>query len=297
MSERHRAAPGEAVETRPDPTQEDPFYYGHRVVVHHAENGTESYEYVPLSPDDFLDPQEGDYFVEGTLHHTDVRQVESIFVQRYAEDPDITVFGNLKMVWGIEGLSEPAPDVVVVPNVREPEQPRGEFDVQAEGTRPRFVLELVSPRYVPQDLVAKPAIYERAGVEEYFILDSGLRRWRDAVRYTVTGYRLVGGRYVEVEPDERGWLYSQVTGVWIGVTPERDGYLLVDGHTGERLLPAEERVQAAEQQAQAEAISRAEAEQRAQAEPAARADAEQQIQEMAAEIARLRARLEGKSSG
>jgi len=91
------------------------------------------------------------------------------------------------------------------------------------------------------------------------------------------GYRLEGGRYVPIEPDERGWIYSATNEVWIGVTEERDGFFVIDARSGERILPAQERAEMAEERAAAEA--------------AARAKAERRVEAMEAELARLQEEL------
>jgi len=83
--------------------------------------------------------------------------------------------------------------------------------------------------------------------------------------FEVLGYRLEGGRYVPIEPDERGWIYSATNEVWIGVTEEWDGFFVIDARSGERILPAQERAEMAEERAAAEAAARAKAERRVEA--------------------------------
>jgi Uma2 family endonuclease len=288
----------------PSKEVDDPFYYGHRVAITYDKTGRKIFTYQPLKPEDFLDPQEGDHFVQGTLHHEDAGKAEDIFRRKHAATPHVLIAYDLKMVWGIPGLPEPCPDVAVIPHVKDPDKPRQEFDVVREDTRPSFILEVVSPRYRDKDREDKVAIYEQAGIEEYVIIDSWLRD--EKVAYEVLGFRLVDGEYVEIQPDPRGWIYSATNDVWIGVSEERDEFFVVDAQTGERILLANERAEAAERQAQteaaaraeaeararAEAAARAEAEARARAEAAARAEAEAQAQALAAEVARLREALE-----
>jgi Uma2 family endonuclease len=268
---------------------DDPFYYGYRMVITQDESGEETLTFQPLTLEDFLDPQEGDHFVQGTLHDEDTERAKSIFRYIHRDNPAMTVYRDLKFISGIAGLSKPAPDVMVIPNVKDPHKPRGEFDVTVEGTRPLFVLEIVSPRYRQPDRERKVKVYERAGIQEYVIIDSHLRG--EAVRYEVLGYRLKRGRYVEIRPDKRGWVYSQVNDVWIGANEARDRFFVVDAHAGQEILPAEERAEAAEAQLQAEVAARVEAERQAQAEAAARAEAERQLLAIQAEVARLRREL------
>lgn len=257
---------------------DDEFYYGYRTIITYDDEGKAIYSYKPLTLDDFLDPEEGDLFMQGTLHEDDVDKLKSIFRYLYENDPTVSVFSDLKILWGIEGLSQPAPDVMVVPNVREPERPRPVFDVTREGTKPRFILEVVSPRYRQPDREKKVAIYERAGVEEYFIIDSWVEDNR--VSYEVLGYRLQDNIYREIPSNEQGWVFSQVNRVWIGVNADRDRFFVVDGRTGQEILPAEERARTAAAMAEAEA--------------AARQQAEARVAELEARLRELEARYQAK---
>ena len=71
-----------------------------------------------------------------------------------------------------------------------------------EGVSPFFVLEIVSPRYRDADVSKKPKIYRRAGVSEYVIVDPRLRD--NKIAYTLRGYRMMGGKYMRMEPDAQG---------------------------------------------------------------------------------------------
>lgn len=232
----------------------DEFYYGHRTHLTHEAQGRAIYSYKPLTLADFLDPEEGDHFIQGTLHHEDTDALKSIFRYLYRNDPTTAVFSDLKILWGIKGLARPAPDVMIIPDVKDPGRPRPVFDVPIEGTRPRFILEVVSPRYREPDRNKKVAIYERAGVEEYFIIDAWLEE--EEVSYEVLGYRLRDNRYVEIPPNEQGWVFSEVNQVWLGISEDRKQFLVIDTRTGQPILPAEKH-------AEAEAAARQQAEARA----------------------------------
>jgi Uma2 family endonuclease len=257
---------------------DDEFYYGYRTIITYDKEGKAVYSYKPLTLDDFLNPEEGDLFMQGTLHNEDTDALKSIFRYLYRNDPTTAVFSDLKILWGIEGLAQPAPDVVVIPNVKDLAKPRPTFDVELEGTRPRFILEVVSPRYRQPDRESKVAIYEQAGVEEYFIIDSWLAGER--VAYEIVGYHLRGEIYTEIPPNEQGWVFSTVNEVWIGVSPERDRFFVVDPRTDREILPAEKR-------ASAEAA-------RAEAEAEARLQAEARVAELEARLHELEARYETK---
>lgn len=223
----------------------DNFYYGRRQIINYDKTGQPSYTYVPLTEADFLDPQPGDEFTHGAQHAQDLRQLRRIFQHLYRYNPLIAVFSQLKLGWNGENLPQPAPDLMIVPNVTEPDRPRTIFDIATEETRPRFVLEVCSPRLAGVDLDSKAAIYQQAGVAEYFIVDAGLRetalpaddKSQTVRHYTISGYRLEQGQYITLAPDADKRIFSKTNKVWIGPTAEGDDFIVVDQRTGQRIVP------------------------------------------------------------
>ncbi len=183
------------VETR---MQEDPFFYGYRWVGD---------EQVPLTEEDLLDPQEGDYVSEHTSHQWVVRKIceilEELFFAR--RRIDVLVSGNLKMLWRNPRIKKVDPDVVVIPGVADPRRDRKSFDEKQEGAHPVFVIEVTSEATVRTDVGKKPGIYQRAEVAEYFLVDSLVKPW------TVTGRRLhqATGRYRKIRPDGVGRVLAE----------------------------------------------------------------------------------------
>ncbi len=267
------------------PPADDPFYYGWRIVVETGPNDEEIITHLPLTQADFLDPQLGDQMVQADNHY---RQVNSLFDRydaHYLNDPTTAVMSDVKMLWGIPGLQEPAPDLAVIPDITTKDQAHSSFNVTREGTRPCLVVEVVSPKY-PGDDTTKVDIYEQAGIAEYIIIYPHSDDETEPVE--IIGYRLVGGYYQEIAPDAQGRLYSATTDMWFGVRTDGLDVVLTDGTTSELLLDNRE-AQAqrllAEQRAEEEAQARQRAEQRA-------ANAERRAADAEAEIARLRARYQ-----
>lgn len=222
----------------------DEYYYGYRTIIGYDEEGNCSFTYRPLTPDDFLDPEEGDVFMQGNLHVNEVIRLRSIFLHHLKKQKNVTVYCDMKIEWGIPGLENPAPDISVIKNVTDPEKPRGRFFVPDEGVKPFFVLEVVSPRYRNEDINRKPEIYRKAGVSEYIIVDPGLKN--DKISYTVSGYRVLGNRYVKIAPDPEGRIRSVTTRVLFDVSESGDRLIVIDDLTGEELLSDEERAEIAE---------------------------------------------------
>lgn len=231
-------------------------------------DGREVSYMVPLTSEDFLNPQEGDVMPQAVRHERITRELTDMLTARYLNS-DISVFHDCIMNWGIAGLANPSPDVSIVPNVRDVQAIQGEgvFFVKQEGTKPILVIEVVSPRYRKEDRENKVEIYERAGVLEYVIFDFYTRRGRE--QGEVLMYRLVDGRYRLQTPDEDGLYYCQTVDLRIGLE-EGERLVLEDGETGERLRTSLEEIKAREA-----AEARAEA-------------AEARLAELEAELRRLR---------
>ncbi len=220
---------------------DDEYYYGYRTIIEYDKNGRISYRYRPLTLDDFLEPEEGDVYMQGTLHTEDVIRLRSIFIHHMKDRENITVFCDLKIEWGIRKLKNPAPDISIFENVTDPEKPRGIFSVPEEGVKPFLVLEVVSPRYRDADINKKPDIYRKAGVSEYIIADPNLKGGK--ISYTVSGYRLIGNRYVKMKSDSQGRVRSLTTNVLIGAAESGNRLAIYDAVTGEEILSDEERAE------------------------------------------------------
>ena len=216
---------------------DDPFRLGWRLRSVHLPDGTIEVREVPLTAEDLLDPQLGDHVVQNSWHVSTVFALFDILSSRYEASPDVLVSCDLKMIWGIRGLPGPAPDVAVIPGVRDKASTRPSFRVRKEGTRPALAIEVSSdePEHQDNDHEKKLRIYERAKVPEYLILDlpSPVCRW--------TGYRLdKSGRYQPIVPDAEGRILSRTTGLQFAISPDGQAPQIFDAATGERLLTSSE---------------------------------------------------------
>lgn len=203
---------------------EDPFFYGYRWV---------GAEQVPLTEDDLLDPQQGDHVSEHTLHQWIVSKIYEILGELFVarERFDVLVGGNLKMLWRDPRIKRVAPDVVVIPGVDDPRKGRKSFAEKKEDAHPVFVLEATSEAMSRTDFEKKPRVYERAEVEEYFLLDTLVTPW------TLAGRRLHGatGRYRKIRPDGEGRLLAESLEVVFAIGADGESVDLFDARTGEKL--------------------------------------------------------------
>lgn len=216
---------------------ENTFYYGRRQIIRYDKTGQPSYTYVALAQTDFLDPQEGDEFAQDETHQVLVEELYHCLRYHYRYNPAMGVLRQVKICWPIPGLAQPAPDLAVIPNFTEPERRRTQFVIADEGTQPTFVLEVTAPPFAQLDLTEKVAIYQQAGVGEYFIVDDVKANTAAAPQFRVLGYQLQDKTYAALAPDEQGRVYSQVLRSWFAVNQAGDQITLIDKRTGRQIVP------------------------------------------------------------
>jgi len=290
------------VTTPAPPPADDPFRYGWRYVRRPTPDDPDHLEPVPLTLEDVLHPEVGDFIVHSDRHETDRMYLTAVLRARLEAHGRAIVLSDVRVAWDVPDLRPHGPDVMVIPGLRE-RRDWSTFDVAEEGVRPALMIEITSPETRENDVVWKVAHYARAGVAQYVIVDNIGRRGERQLR--LLDYRLVGETYRLQPPDERGWVYLELADLWVGVEGDHvvcyadDGTAFGDYATVvQQAAEAEERARAAEEQAQREAAARAEAEalaraaaEQAQREAAARAEAEEQARREAAARAALEARL------
>lgn len=275
--------------TTPNPNAPD-WRLGWRDERVRTADGKEEIVQIPLTPDEALHPEEGYTMPVHTEHERIVNELRDMLRAHYAANTDITVFCDLVFKWDHPEIRPFAPDIAIVPQVRNPTADRGEFIVTNEGTRPLLVIEVVSPSSRTGDRVIKVRDYPQVGVQEYLYIDHWQRRGQTV--WEIAGFRLDGDRYLPIVPDEDGAVYCEALNLRIGVEAGR--VWIEDGNTGRELLThlqTQQALQIAEAQAQAEAAARRAAEEQAQAEATARRVAEEQAQAEAAARQSLEARL------
>jgi Uma2 family endonuclease len=264
---------------RPLPEESDPFYWGSRLVRAVGADGESYLQEVPLTRNDILDPQEGDMMMQGPVHDY-VARILTDMIDRWFTAEDVAVYHDVKILWGIDGLSDPAPDISVIKGVRNKlAADRASFSVPEEGVRPCLVIELISPRYEEIDRRDKLQIYERAGVPEHLIIDI------TSTPVRIDAYRMSpAGTYLRCPP---GHFESHTTGLCFKAGTGRLEINVEDAATGERLLTSHEESaarRAAERRAASEAEARRVAEKRA-------VEAETAREALEAELKSLRKRV------
>ena len=288
-------------------TDADPFRYGWRLVPRPTPDNPSHLEQVPLTLDDVLHPEVGDFIVHSDLHETDRMYLTAVLRARLEPSRRAIVLSDVRIAWDLPDLRAHGPDVMVIPGVRK-RRNWSTFEVAVERARPALIIEIVSPDARENDVVIKVEHYARAGVAQYVIVDDtgrgGVRRLR------LLDYRLEGTAYRLQAPDADGRVHLAIADIWLGI--RRDHVVCYDAAGREigdyvtvvgQAAKAEARAKEAAARARREAAARAEAEERAQREAAAReaeararAEAEERAQrEAAAREAESRARAEAEA--
>jgi Uma2 family endonuclease len=166
----------------------------------------------------------------------------------FANDPNVFVAGDL-LWYPVEGNNKTriAPDTMVV--FGRPKGDRGSYQQWREDNiPPQVVFEILSPGNTVIEMVKKSKLYERYGVEEYYLYDPE--------RSELTGWLRSGSELEEIE-EIRGWTSPRL-GIRFDLS---DGELVIYRPDGERFATYFELAQQKEQAQQLAEQERQRAEQ------------------------------------
>jgi Uma2 family endonuclease len=192
-----------------------PYDYGWRFVRTEKPDGTVEVDQVPLTLEDVLFPEDGDFIVQSRLHGDDRTYLTRIFRYRLSGDPHAEVLSNTGVDWNLPGVRPLCPDIAVFLGLKRRIN-WAILDVAAEGARPALVVEITSRSTRSNDLGAKFEYYYQAGVPLYVIADA--TEDERSRRLKLIAYRHTPDGYARIEPDARGRIWLDPVGVWLGVT-------------------------------------------------------------------------------
>jgi colicin import membrane protein len=242
------------VTTPAPPPADDPFRYGWRYVRRPTPDDPDHLEPVPLTLEDVLHPEVGDFIVHSDRHETDRMYLTAVLRARLEAHGRAIVLSDVRVAWDVPDLRPHGPDVMVIPGLRE-RRDWSTFDVAEEGVRPALMIEITSPETRENDVVWKVAHYARAGVAQYVIVDNIGRRGERQLR--LLDYRLVGDTYRLQPPDERGWVYLELADLWVGVEGDHVVCYADDGTAFGDYATVVQQAAEAEARARQEAAARA----------------------------------------
>lgn len=219
-------------------------------------------------------PGEDGIPLETNWHRIQINLLVDSTRQHWRGRTDFFVGGNMFIYYSLKQARSKdykGPDFFVVKDVDGTRDRPVWIVWEEDGRLPDVIVELLSPSTAAEDVGTKKDLYERTfKTPEYFCYDPDTRQ--------LLGWQLEKQRYVPLEPNARGHLWSEQLqvglGLWAGEYEGTQATWLRFYDAAGRLLPTGE-----------------EAERR-------RAEAERQRANAAeAEVARLRAELEQRSRG
>ena len=98
--------------------ESDPFRLGWRYVRVQQPDGTETIDQVPLTEEDVLFPEEGDFIVQTDFHSVDINYLKVVFNARLAHVPNARALCDCRVDWNVPGLRPLGPDIAVFFGVR-----------------------------------------------------------------------------------------------------------------------------------------------------------------------------------
>lgn len=192
------------------PEQADPYRYGWRDIVHPLPNGEERFERLPLTLEDILHPEVGDFRVNDTEHQDFCAYLYTVLRASLIDHPTALVLSKVRVSWDVPDLRPHGPDIAVIFGVAE-KKIWSTFDTACEGTKPSLIIEVTYSPTRSLDLVDKVAHYQQAGVAYYVIVDRG----EDEETRRLLGYHLTPFGYQPLPTNERGWLWVEPVKIWL----------------------------------------------------------------------------------
>jgi Uma2 family endonuclease len=170
--------------------------------------------------------------MESSLHYDQLDLLVRILKRWWHDRQGFFIGANLSVYFSRQQLKTRdfrGPDFFLVKNTES--RPRKSWVVWEEGGKyPDLIIELLSDSTAAIDRELKLGIYQdRFRTPEYF--------WFSPDTLEFKGFKLVDGEYQEITPDERGWRWSQVMGLYLGVEAGKLRYFTAEG---EKILSPEE---------------------------------------------------------
>lgn len=161
--------------------------------------------------------------MESDLHLLQIMVLLQCLKGLWRERNDYYAAGNMTLYYSpamVKNRNFRGPDFLVVKDVEN--HPRRSWTVWEEDWKfPNLVIEILSDTTAKVDRTTKKDLYAELGIEEYF--------WFDPVTLEFVGHRLVNGEYQRLEPDDRGYCWSQTLELWLGRWNRQLRYFSADG--------------------------------------------------------------------
>jgi Uma2 family endonuclease len=169
--------------------------------------------------------------MESSLHYAQLALLVACLEWLWRDRNDFFIGANLTIYFSREQLKNRdfrGPDFFLINQTER--RPRKSWVVWEEGGQyPDLIVELLSPATAKTDRSLKKVLYQdRFRTPEYF--------WFSPDTLEFEGYRLMGQHYEAIAPNDAGWRWSDVLGLFLGVQNETLRYF----HRSGELVPTPE---------------------------------------------------------
>lgn len=195
--------------------------------------------------------------LESDLHREQIELLIRLLKWWWRDRTDFYVTGNLTIYYSPNQLKSEyfrGPDFFVVLGTEKKDR-KSWVVWQEDGKYPHVIVELLSNSTASVDKGLKKQIYQDTfRTLDYF--------WFHPTTLEFKGFHLVEGEYLEIQPDDRGWLWSQQLQLFLGIHQNQLRFFTDEGELVP--LPEEEMQQEAERERQRAEQERQRAEQERQ---------------------------------
>ena len=163
--------------------------------------------------------------VESNLHLQQIILLITSLEWLWKQREDYFAAGNLTIYYSPNQKKSEyfrGPDFFVVLGTTRNPKRRSWVVWQEGGKYPNVIIEIISPSTAQVDREEKKQIYQDIfRTPDYF--------WFDPESLEFQGFTLTSGEYRPIEADERGWLWSQELGLYLGIYEDKLRYFSREG--------------------------------------------------------------------
>lgn len=264
-----------------------PFHIGTRPVLHRdADGSVVGYHYEPLTEWDYLHPQEEDRFMSADLHSIALHYLRHALAIGLRHRAELKTYTELRIDWQRSDMEPHGPDAIVFEGMRPGfDRTEGTLPVEDFGAKVVAVFEVTSPATRHVDFGEKFDEFIVLGIPYFVVVDAAAPNKKPTIlafELSKRGYRLM------VDSPKLGVRIPPLD-IWLRWESDR---LIVADRFGKDIPGEVELVEAFDEQ-----MARAKTEKARAETEKARAETEKaRADDLAKELAELKARLNGKAS-
>jgi Uma2 family endonuclease/uncharacterized coiled-coil protein SlyX len=162
--------------------------------------------------------------MESSLHYMQLLLLVTCLEWAWQDLDDFFIGANLTIYFSRQQLKKHefrGPDFFLVKDTTR--EPRNSWVVwEEDGRYPDLIIELLSDSTASNDRTLKRDLYaQRFHTPEYFYFSP------DTLEFA--GFRLDTNRYIPITPNDKGWMWSEVMGMYLGVCDRKLRYFSIEG--------------------------------------------------------------------